>query len=294
MPRKQRVARRYHARTRLWICMARILIAAKPLFYHIAVHGLSLWISPRYQQLVHRLIHTVRTRFVGRLVARYLRTQPILYYAGRSKSRICQRCGRAFHFIHSANGGRGKNGHENSEPAGAERHRLGDRMRNGHVKRLAATVTTASGQRLELSAKSVQAGYPGHWGIWFAAGLDRLAEADMLTALDFRLLCRVAYRLSGVSYLPLAQDALAAEMRVNQAQVSRSLRRLCEVGVLERKSRGGRGGAAAYRVSPQFVHRGGVIAYQIAMRERLKDASDRPAGMRQKRRADLGGDLGGD
>lgn len=134
-------------------------------------------------------------------------------------------------------------------------------------------VDTETGEvRTVKSVPSKRGSYGAEFVTAFHRGLDRLAGSDM-TPRDYQVLVWLLTRrrLQWVGYGPVHASELAHEIGCSQPTVSRSLDRLCGVGVLERQNRGGGGGQAArYRLNPWYFWRGTNLQYWQAVRERGK------------------------
>jgi hypothetical protein len=103
---------------------------------------------------------------------------------------------------------------------------------------------------------------------WFAVANDALNQlaTSSLTGVDFRVLLMCLSKLQWDNHLIIVQRELADALGLTSAQVSTSMRRLVEIGVILRERQGG---ARLYRLNPQFGWKGSAKAHRKAQAGRF-------------------------
>ncbi|MGC8731761.1 MAG: replication/maintenance protein RepL [Halothiobacillaceae bacterium] len=115
---------------------------------------------------------------------------------------------------------------------------------------------------------------------WMAMAQDALmtlATADLGGERVYRVLFSVLARVDFENYILLNQSEIAHELRLDKADVSRSVKKLEALGVLLKGPKAGR--STTYRLNPNFGWKGKAQnhrkALDEAMRERMKAAGIR-------------------
>ncbi len=130
-----------------------------------------------------------------------------------------------------------------------------------------------TGRTVTLQEKRPRQRFDDTFTYLFSRGASKLAVADMKSRdwqLMFRLVGVPGERLDFQVFRDVDQYKMADNVGCSQATISRALKRLCELGVVERENRGGGGRASRYRLSPEFFWRGTAGQYHAARGKRTK------------------------
>ena len=98
--------------------------------------------------------------------------------------------------------------------------------------------------------------YGNGWIMNSQEALDIIAEDKDIRGVDFRVLLKICARVDFENWVHLPMKELAEELRIDKAQISRSIKVLVKKGVLLKSEKIGR--SYAYRLNPDFGWKGKV------------------------------------
>lgn len=103
---------------------------------------------------------------------------------------------------------------------------------------------------------------------WFAVANSALNDlaTSKLTGVDFRVLFVCLSKLEWDNHMIIVQKDMAETLGLTSAQVSTSMRKLIDMGVILRQIEGG---ARLYRLNPHFGWKGSAKAHKKATSQRL-------------------------
>jgi len=93
----------------------------------------------------------------------------------------------------------------------------------------------------------------GSYMIVFQEGLDWLAEQD-LKGKDLKILLKILSQLDFDNYWHVEQKYLAEEMGLDRSNLSKTIRKLVDLGILYRDTKKGK--TRSYRLNPTIAHKG--------------------------------------
>jgi DNA-binding transcriptional ArsR family regulator len=144
-------------------------------------------------------------------------------------------------------------------------------MRPAKIKSL----TTTAGETIAVLSER----HPGRsYGMQFHTTFTQEATkiAKLATgAATLRLFIVLPDHLSYTAYRRLDQTKIGAELDMNHSTVSRALKELTELGVVERR---GSGPVVEWKLSPDYGWRGHVDAFHVEQRKRGKRSPAGPGG----------------
>jgi DNA-binding transcriptional ArsR family regulator len=99
--------------------------------------------------------------------------------------------------------------------------------------------------------------------------LTKLALNENLRISDYRLMLFLFGHLDFENYISITQKQISAVTKIGQAEISKSLKRLEEQGVLTKEKKGN---SNVYRLNPSYAWKGKISAFQKDEKERKQEA----------------------
>lgn len=99
------------------------------------------------------------------------------------------------------------------------------------------------------------------WAVVFDEMFLSLSKDKQITLYDMRILNYLMANLELENYIQVTQKEISENLDIDQADVSRSIRKLLEKGYIEKITKGG---IKAYRFSVKYAWKGGAKEYEEA------------------------------
>ena len=124
---------------------------------------------------------------------------------------------------------------------------------------------------VERARKPQGNGFGEEWFAMNQAALDAISESD-LHGREFRVLFKLLKRLNYENHIPVVQSEIAEELKLDRGDVSKAIKRLLALEVIERGPKMGR--CHSYILSVDFAWKGKGYAHREALRRKRQQELD--------------------